>query len=209
MTKAFGNEWASKGVQVSLHTRLCRFCTDTRILMGRQVNCICPGYIKAPLAETLTRKYPEMEEYITNRTPAGRWGIPANLRGTALFLSSPAPDFVTGTSIVVDGRMMASGDDGGRLERLKSAFLCGPASLFHSCIRDLSDSRLERSSLREHKGYAESNQESPRTDCDGWFGSTPLLQQQSGMDNTRLYRFRDAAAPWHGNSASQDYELVV
>ncbi|KIW89738.1 uncharacterized protein Z519_09895 [Cladophialophora bantiana CBS 173.52] len=85
MTKAFSNEWACHGIQV---------------------NCICPGYIKTPLAQALLDKYPEMEEYIVNRTPCGRWGHPSDLRGTALFLSSPASDFVTGTSIVVDGGMM-------------------------------------------------------------------------------------------------------
>lgn len=66
---------------------------------------ICPGYIKTPLAQSLLDKWPEMEEYIIKRTPAGRWGAPSDLRGTILFLASPASDFVTGTSIVVDGGM--------------------------------------------------------------------------------------------------------
>jgi 2-deoxy-D-gluconate 3-dehydrogenase len=71
-----------------------------------QVNCICPGYIKTPLSEALVQQFPEMEQYIIDRTPAGRWGKPADLRGAVLFLASPASDYVTGTSIVVDGGMM-------------------------------------------------------------------------------------------------------
>lgn len=85
MTKAFSNEWAQHGIQV---------------------NCIAPGYIRTPLSLKLVEQYPEMEKYITDRTPAGRWGNPADLRGAVLFLASPASDFVTGQSIVVDGGMM-------------------------------------------------------------------------------------------------------
>ena len=101
MTKAFRNEWACHGIQVRFN--ITPFAIKD---LTSQVNCICPGYSKTPLAQALLDKYPEMEEYIINRTPAGRWGHPSDLRGTALFLSSPASDFVTGTSIVVDGGMM-------------------------------------------------------------------------------------------------------
>ena len=83
------------------HSCFKRYSTDIE-----KVNCICPGYIKTPLAQELLDKYPDMEKYIVDRTPAGRWGKPADLRGTALFLSSPASDFVTGISVVVDGGMM-------------------------------------------------------------------------------------------------------
>ena len=85
MTKAFSNEWARHGIQV---------------------NCIAPGYIRTPLTQKLLDDFPEMEEYIVKRTPAGRWGNPADLRGVVMFLASRASDFVTGTSIVVDGGMM-------------------------------------------------------------------------------------------------------
>ena len=70
------------------------------------MNCIAPGYFKTPLAQGLIDKFPGVEEYIVNRTPAGRWGQPADLRGTAIFLSTSASDFVTGACIVVDGGMM-------------------------------------------------------------------------------------------------------
>ena len=81
-------------------------CIHLKPIDMDKVNCICPGYIKTPLAQELLNQYPDMEEYIVDRTPAGRWGDPVDLRGAVLFLSSPASDFVTGTSVVVDGGMM-------------------------------------------------------------------------------------------------------
>jgi 2-dehydro-3-deoxy-D-gluconate 5-dehydrogenase len=44
-----------------------------------------------------------LHERVENRTPAGRWGVPADMAGIAAFLASPASDFVTGTAIPVDG----------------------------------------------------------------------------------------------------------
>lgn len=56
------------------------------------------------LAYTKDEKY---VEYIMGRTPAARWGLPEDLKGAAVFLASPASNFVTGTSIVVDGGLIA------------------------------------------------------------------------------------------------------
>jgi len=86
-TKAFSNEWASKGIQV---------------------NCICPGYMRTALTEQYTTdpKYKDYNDYIIGRTPAGRWGNPEDLKGAVIFLASSASDFVTGTSIVVDGGIL-------------------------------------------------------------------------------------------------------
>ncbi len=71
------------------------------------VNSICPGYIRTPL----TRPVEESERgtYILNRVPAGRWGEPEDIAGTAVFLASRASDFLTGQLIVVDGGWMAGG----------------------------------------------------------------------------------------------------
>ena len=71
------------------------------------INSICPGYIRTPL----TRPVEESERgtYILNRVPAGRWGEPEDIAGTAVFLASPASDFLTGQLIVVDGGWMAGG----------------------------------------------------------------------------------------------------
>lgn len=47
-------------------------------------------------------------EFIVNRTPAGRWGDPADLQGTAVFLASAASDFINGQIIYVDGGILAT-----------------------------------------------------------------------------------------------------
>lgn len=66
-----------------------------------QVNAILPGWYETDL----TRGMPATEtgERIRRRTPAGRWGEPSDLAGTAIFLASRASDFVSGISIPVDG----------------------------------------------------------------------------------------------------------
>jgi 2-deoxy-D-gluconate 3-dehydrogenase len=68
-----------------------------------QVNCILPGWINTDLSAGGKRDIPGLEEGIIARTPAGRWGDPIDLAGTAVFLASPASDFVTGVAIPVDG----------------------------------------------------------------------------------------------------------
>jgi 2-deoxy-D-gluconate 3-dehydrogenase len=44
-----------------------------------------------------------LNERVLNRTPAGRWGVPGDLAGIAVFLGAAASDFVTGAAIPVDG----------------------------------------------------------------------------------------------------------
>ena len=51
----------------------------------------------------------ESGAYILSRVPAGRWGEPEDIAGTAVFLASPAANFLTGQLIVVDGGWMAGG----------------------------------------------------------------------------------------------------
>ena len=68
-----------------------------------QVNCILPGWINTDLSAEGKRDIPGLNEGIIARTPAGRWGDPVDLAGTAVFLASPASDFVTGVAIPVDG----------------------------------------------------------------------------------------------------------
>ncbi len=85
VTKAMANELAPKGVQV---------------------NAIAPGYIAtnntAALQADETRNRQIME-----RIPAGRWGRPQDIAGAALFLASPASDYVTGHILAVDGGWLA------------------------------------------------------------------------------------------------------
>jgi 2-dehydro-3-deoxy-D-gluconate 5-dehydrogenase len=66
-----------------------------------QVNAVAPGWIETDLTE-FVKTIPLYQEIIT-RTPAGRFGNPDELAGTAVFLASRASDFVTGTTVVVDG----------------------------------------------------------------------------------------------------------
>ncbi len=49
------------------------------------------------------RKDPEAERRIISRTPAGRWGEPADIVGPVLWLASRAAAFVTGAVVPVDG----------------------------------------------------------------------------------------------------------
>jgi 2-deoxy-D-gluconate 3-dehydrogenase len=51
---------------------------------------------------------PGLYERVLARTPAGRWGVPEDLAGIAVFLASKASDFVTGTAIPVDGGYASS-----------------------------------------------------------------------------------------------------
>ena len=66
-----------------------------------QVNAIAPGWIETDMTAPV-RTMP-MNDEILARTPAGRWGQPEEVAGTAVFLASRASDFITGTTIRVDG----------------------------------------------------------------------------------------------------------
>ncbi|CAN7280835.1 SDR family oxidoreductase [Mesorhizobium amorphae] len=69
---------------------------------GLQVNAIAPGYFKTPLNQALVDN-PEFSAWLTNRTPAGRWGDVGELVGAAVFLAGPASSFVNGHTLYVDG----------------------------------------------------------------------------------------------------------
>jgi len=81
LTKALANEWAGHGVNV---------------------NAIIPGYMATEMNEALVGN-PDREPLILSRIPAGRWGQPADIKGTAIFLASAASDYLHGALIPVDG----------------------------------------------------------------------------------------------------------
>lgn len=68
-----------------------------------QVNCFLPGWIDTALTKDARDQVPGLNEKVHARTPAGRWGEPEDFAGLAVFLASPASDFITGTAIPVDG----------------------------------------------------------------------------------------------------------
>lgn len=72
-----------------------------------QVNAISPGYFATELTQPLVKNQ-EFTDWLTKRTPAGRWGNPQELIGAAIFLSSKASDFVNGHMLFVDGGMLAA-----------------------------------------------------------------------------------------------------
>jgi 2-deoxy-D-gluconate 3-dehydrogenase len=109
MTSIFGFDVgpvyaATKGAVVQLTKSLAAAWAKDNI----QVNSILPGFIDTALTQNLRRNFPEAHERVVNRTPARRWGDPADLAGTAVFFCSGASDFVTGTALPVDGGFSSS-----------------------------------------------------------------------------------------------------
>ena len=90
---------ASKGGIVQLTKSLAAAWAKDNI----QVNAVLPGWIDTALTRRAREDVSGLHERVLARTPAGRWGRPEDLGGIALFLASPASDFITGTAIPVDG----------------------------------------------------------------------------------------------------------
>ena len=84
LTKALANEWAGNGINV---------------------NAIAPGYMRTSNTKALQQDETRNRQ-ILERIPAGRWGDPSDLAGAAVFLASPASDYVNGELLVVDGGWM-------------------------------------------------------------------------------------------------------
>jgi 2-dehydro-3-deoxy-D-gluconate 5-dehydrogenase len=85
ITRLLANEWASKNINV---------------------NAIAPGYMATDNTQLL-RDDPDRSKAILDRIPAGRWGKPSDVGGTAVFLASPAADYLNGAVIPVDGGWLA------------------------------------------------------------------------------------------------------
>ncbi|MAO64061.1 MAG: gluconate 5-dehydrogenase [Balneola sp.] len=75
---------------------------------GIQANGIGPGYFATSQTEPIRVDGHPFNDFIIQRTPAGRWGDPEDLAGTAVFLSSKASDFVNGQIVYVDGGILAT-----------------------------------------------------------------------------------------------------
>jgi len=93
---------ASKGAVANLTKGMC---TDWA-KYGLQVNGLAPGYFETELTEALVADE-EFSAWLSNRTPAGRWGKVDELVGAAVFLSSDSASFVNGHILYVDGGITA------------------------------------------------------------------------------------------------------
>lgn len=86
LTKALAVDWADKGILV---------------------NAIAPGYVTTKLTEPLW-KDAQFDAWVKQRCPLGRWGRPQDIAWPAVFLASPAADYITGQILYVDGGWMAT-----------------------------------------------------------------------------------------------------
>ncbi len=96
---------ASKGGVVQFTKSLASAWAKDNI----QVNAVLPGWIDTDLTAAAKREVEGLNERVIARTPAKRWGKPAELAGVAVFLASAASDFVTGTAIPIDGGFSVQG----------------------------------------------------------------------------------------------------
>jgi 2-deoxy-D-gluconate 3-dehydrogenase len=71
------------------------------------VNAVAPGYFETDMTAAL-QAHDKFRNYVLNRTPLRRWGVPEDLVGAVIYLASPASDYVTGTVLYVDGGWVAS-----------------------------------------------------------------------------------------------------
>jgi 2-deoxy-D-gluconate 3-dehydrogenase len=90
---------ASKGGIV----QFTRSCAVAWAADNIQANAILPGWIDTDLTKRAREQIDGLHERVLARTPVARWGVSADFAGIAVFLSSHASDFVTGTAIPVDG----------------------------------------------------------------------------------------------------------
>jgi NAD(P)-dependent dehydrogenase (short-subunit alcohol dehydrogenase family) len=104
--RAFGNSGgygASKGGLAAL----TRSQSEAWASSGVCVNSVCPGFVATPLTVEVSSD-PVRSAALAGRTMAGRNGEPADFAGVAVFLASPASDYITGQTIYVDGGFSAT-----------------------------------------------------------------------------------------------------
>lgn len=87
LTKALATDWAKYNIRV---------------------NNLCPGYIKTDMTKKSWQNI-KLRAKRTNRTMLGRWGMPEDLAGPAIFLASDAAAYITGQDLYVDGGWLSKG----------------------------------------------------------------------------------------------------
>lgn len=73
---------------------------------GINVNCIAPGYFETNMSNSL-KYHPVRGQQILDRIPCGRWGMPEELKGLAVFLASDASNYMHGSVVAIDGGWLA------------------------------------------------------------------------------------------------------
>ena len=96
---------ASKGGIV----QFTRSCACAWAADNIQANAVLPGWIDTDLTKRARKEIDGLHDRVLARTPAARWGAIDDFAGIAVFLASPASDFVTGTAIPVDGGYSVTG----------------------------------------------------------------------------------------------------
>jgi 2-dehydro-3-deoxy-D-gluconate 5-dehydrogenase len=96
---------ASKGGIVQMTRALATAWAGDNI----QVNAVLPGWIDTDLTRAARLQVEGLHDRVEARTPAGRWGVPADMAGIAVFLASHGADFITGAAIPVDGGYSITG----------------------------------------------------------------------------------------------------
>jgi 2-deoxy-D-gluconate 3-dehydrogenase len=109
MTSIFGASFAvayatSKGGIVQLTKSLALAWAPDNI----QVNAILPGWFDTELTQQAREQIPGLHERVLARIAHGRWARPDDMAGTAVWLASPASDYVTGVAVPVDGGYSAA-----------------------------------------------------------------------------------------------------
>lgn len=101
------------GIKVSSYTAsksaimgITRILANELAKFNINVNAIAPGYIITELTKDLRNDQNRYNE-ILSRIPAGRWGYPEDIQGTAVFLASDASNYINGYTIAVDGGWLA------------------------------------------------------------------------------------------------------
>jgi NAD(P)-dependent dehydrogenase (short-subunit alcohol dehydrogenase family) len=111
IASAYGLVAPSKGRQMSYTVTKHALIGLTKVNavelapLGIKVNAIAPGWHHTEMTDARGSAF---DEAVKRRTPAGRWGEPRDVVGAAIFLASPASDYVTGSVITVDGGYFAS-----------------------------------------------------------------------------------------------------
>ena len=101
------------GIRVPSYTASKSAVKGVTMLMANEwakyninINAIAPGYMATNNTQAL-REDPERSKEILDRIPAGRWGLPSDLAGAAVFLASDNSNYINGYKIAVDGGWLA------------------------------------------------------------------------------------------------------